>query len=146
MSKTHASVYATSTSHGIMHAYLVLLPALIPLLGTELGNLETIGLLTSFVFFFYGWGSIPVGFLSDRYSKRLLIVASMAICGVSAVMVSQSRSFLLTAIFLMMMGVGASLYHPPGYASMALLSLEMRGRYMGIQGMASSRFIIVSYR
>ncbi len=145
MNKTHASVYATSTSHGIMHAYLVLLPALIPLLGTELGNLETIGLLTSFVFFFYGWGSIPVGFLSDRYSKRLLIVASMAICGVSAVMVSQSRSFILTAIFLMAMGIGASLYHPPGYSTMALLSLEMRGRYMGIQGFGGDMGMAVAY-
>jgi MFS family permease len=143
--KTQASIYAVSGSHGIMHAYLVLLPALIPLLGGELGNYETIGLLVSAVFLLYGWGSLPVGFLADRYPKKTLVIASMAICGVSAIMVGQSRSFLLTAVFLMALGAGASLYHPPGYASMALLSLEMRGRYMGIQGMGGDMGMAVAY-
>lgn len=128
-----------------MHAYLVLLPALIPLLGGELGNYETIGLLVSAVFLLYGWGSLPVGFLADRYPKKTLVTASMAVCGVSAIMVGQSRSFLLTAVFLMALGAGASLYHPPGYASMALLSLEMRGRYMGIQGMGGDMGMAVAY-
>jgi len=143
--RTQASIYAISCSHGIMHAYLVLLPALIPLLGGELGNYETIGLLASAVFLLYGWGSLPVGFLADRYSKKNLVIASMAICGLSAIMVGQSRSFLLTALFLMALGAGASLYHAPGYASMALLSLEMRGRYMGIQGMGGDMGMAVAY-
>jgi len=128
-----------------MHAYLVLLPALIPLLKGELGNYETIGLLASLVFLFYGWGSLPVGFLSDHYSKKNLVVASMALCGVSAIMVSLSRSLVLTAASLVMLGIGASLYHPPGYAAMALHSREMRGRYMGIQGLGGDVGMALSY-
>jgi len=139
------SVIAVAGSHGIMHAYLVLLPALIPLLKGDLGNYGTLGLLTSLVFLFYGWGSFPVGFLADRVSKKRLISASMALCGVSAVLVSLSHSLPVTALALILLGIGASLYHPPGYASMALLSPEMRGRYMGIQGLGGDLGMAISF-
>ena len=145
MKKQDVSVIAVAGSHGIMHAYLVLLPALIPLLKGELGNYGTLGLLTSLVFLFYGWGSFPVGFLADRVSKKLLISASMALCGVSAILVSLSHSLPVTALALILLGIGASLYHPPGYASMALLSKEMRGRYMGIQGLGGDLGMAISF-
>ena len=145
MKKEDVSVIAIAGSHGIMHAYLVLLPALIPLLKGELGNYGTLGLLASLVFLFYGWGSFPVGFLADRVSKKLLISASMALCGVSAILVSLSHSLPITALALILLGIGASLYHPPGYASMALLSPEMRVRYMGIQGLGGDLGMAVSF-
>ncbi|MBC8224739.1 MFS transporter [Candidatus Bathyarchaeota archaeon] len=145
MKKEDVSVIAIAGSHGIMHAYLVLLPALIPLLKGELGNYGTLGLLASLVFLFYGWGSFPVGFLADRISKKLLISASMALCGVSAILVSLSHSLPITALALILLGIGASLYHPPGYASMALLSKEMRGRYMGIQGLGGDLGMAISF-
>jgi MFS family permease len=145
MKKEDVSVIAVAGSHGIMHAYLVLLPALIPLLKGDLGNYGTLGLLTSLVFLFYGWGSFPVGFLADRVSKKHLISASMAMCGVSAVLVSLSHSLPVTALALILLGIGASLYHPPGYASMALLSPEMRGRYMGIQGLGGDLGMAISF-
>lgn len=145
MKKEDVSVIAVAGSHGIMHAYLVLLPALIPLLKGDLGNYGTLGLLTSLVFLFYGWGSFPVGFLADRVSKKRLISASMALCGISAVLVSFSHSLPLTALALILLGIGASLYHPPGYASMALLSPEMRGRYMGIQGLGGDLGMAISF-
>lgn len=139
------SVIAVALSHGIMHAYLVLLPALVPLMKDELGNFEMIGLLVSLVFLFYGWGSLPVGFIADRYSRKALIVASMALCGLSTIIVSISASLTLTMISLIILGIGASLYHPPGYAHMSLLSLEMRGRYMGLQGLGGDLGMAVSY-
>ncbi|MGQ9679297.1 MAG: MFS transporter [Candidatus Bathyarchaeia archaeon] len=139
------SVIAVALSHGIMHAYLVLLPALVPLMKDELGNFEMIGLLVSLVFLFYGWGSLPVGFIADRYSRKALIVASMALCGLSTIIVSVSASLALTMIALIILGIGASLYHPPGYAHMSLLSLEMRGRYMGLQGLGGDLGMAMSY-
>lgn len=139
------SIIAVALSHGIMHAYLVLLPALVPLMKDELGNFEIIGLLVSLVFLFYGWGSLPVGFIADRYSRKALIVASMALCGLSTIIVSVSASLTLTMIALIILGIGASLYHPPGYAHMSLLSLEMRGRYMGLQGLGGDLGMAMSY-
>jgi len=143
--KDDISVIAVSASHGIMHAYLVLLPALIPLLKGELGNLETIGLLSTIVTFFYGWGSLPVGFISDRVSKKTLITASMLLCGLSAIMISVSYDIIFTGLGFVMLGIGASLYHPCGYAHMALLSDELRGRYMGIQGLGGDLGMAISF-
>jgi MFS family permease len=145
MKKDDLSVIAISASHGIMHAYLVLLPALIPLLKGELGNLETIGLLATLVTFFYGWGSLPVGLIADRVSKKMLITMSMVLCGFAAILISLSSGITLTVVGFILLGVGASLYHPSGYAHMALLSVELRGRYMGIQGLGGDLGMAVSF-
>lgn len=145
MKREELSVIAVAGSHGIMHAYLVLLPALIPLLKGELGSVETLGYLATLVFLFYGWGSLPVGFMADRFSKKTIIAASMALCGLAAIIVSLSHSLPLTALGLILLGVGASLYHPPGYAYMSLISKEMRGRYMGFMGLGGDVGMAISF-
>ena len=145
MKKEDVSIIAISGSHGIMHAYLVLLPAMIPLLGGELGNLETIGWLASLVALFYGWISLPVGFMADRFSKKTMIILSMGFCGTASIIVGLSHSLIITAIGLIILGIGASLYHPCGYAHMALVSDEQRGRYMGIQGMGGDVGMAISF-
>jgi MFS family permease len=145
MKREELSVVAVAGSHGIMHAYLVLLPALIPLLKGELGSVETLGYLATLVFLFYGWGSLPVGFVADRFSKKTIIAASMALCGLAAIIVSLSHSLPLTALGLILLGVGASLYHPPGYAYMSIISEEMRGRYMGFMGLGGDVGMAISF-
>ena len=145
MKKEDVSIIAISGSHGVMHAYLVLLPAMIPLLGGELGNLETVGWLASLVALFYGWISLPVGFMADRFSKKTMIILSMALCGSASIIVGLSSSFVMTAFGFIILGIGASLYHPCGYAHMALVSDEQRGRYMGIQGMGGDIGMAISF-
>jgi MFS family permease len=145
LKREELSVIAVAGSHGIMHAYLVLLPALIPLLKGELGSVETLGYLATLVFLFYGWGSLPVGFVADRLSKKTIIAASMALCGLAAIIVSLSHSLPLTALGLILLGVGASLYHPPGYAYMSLISEESRGRYMGFMGLGGDIGMAISF-
>ena len=68
-----------------MHAYLVVLPALMPLMAGELGNLAFLGYLASLVTLFYGWGSLPVGFLADVISRKRLIMLSMIVCGIASI-------------------------------------------------------------
>jgi len=139
------SIIAISSSHGIMHAYLVLLPAMIPILGGELGDIATIGMLASLVSLFYGWFSLPVGFLADRVSKKLLITGSMILCGGASILIGLSPNITITAIALIILGIGASLYHPCGYAHMSLASDEMRGRYMGFQGLGGDMGMAISF-
>jgi MFS family permease len=145
MDSQDRSIIAISSSHGIMHAYLVLLPAMIPILGGELGDIATVGMLASLVTLFYGWFSLPVGFLADRISKKMLITGSMILCGGSAIIIGLSPNITIAAIGLVMLGIGASLYHPCGYAHMSLVSDEMRGRYMGIQGLGGDMGMAISY-
>ena len=139
------SIIAISGSHGIMHAYLVLLPAMIPILQGDLGDIGTVGMLASLVSLFYGWFSLPVGFIADKYSRRLLIAASMVLCGGASIIVGLSPNVPVAAIGMIILGIGASLYHPCGYAHMALVSDEMRGRYMGYQGLGGDMGMAVSF-
>ena len=145
MDSQDRSIIAISSSHGIMHAYLVLLPAMIPILGGELGDIAMVGMLASLVTLFYGWFSLPVGFLADRFSKKMLITSSMVLCGGSAVLIGVSPNIPVAAVGLILLGIGASLYHPCGYAHMSLVSDEKRGRYMGIQGLGGDMGMAVSY-
>ena len=145
MNTEDRTIIAISASHGIMHAYLVLLPAMIPILGGELGDIATIGLLASLVSLFYGWLSLPIGFIADRYSKKMLIMGSMILCGGASIIIGLSPSIPIAAIGLIILGVGASLYHPCGYAHMSLVSDESRGRYMGFQGLGGDMGMAISY-
>jgi MFS family permease len=145
MNREETGIIAVSSSHGIMHAYLVLLPALIPLIGGDLGNLEVIGYLASLVLLFYGFGSLPVGFVADLLSKRKLIMLSMFMCGGGSIIVGLSPSIPVAAFGLIILGIGASLYHPCGYAHMSLVSDDMRGRYMGFQGLGGDLGMAISY-
>ena len=145
MKRQETSIIAITGSHGLMHGYLTLLPALIPLISGDLGNIETIGILASLVALFYGWFSLPVGFLADRFSKKSLITLSMFLLGIAAIIVGVSPSIEVAAVGLILLGIGASLYHPCGYAHMSLLSDDMRGRYMGIQGMGGDMGMALSF-
>jgi MFS family permease len=145
MNDQDRSIIAISSSHGIMHAYLVLLPSMIPILEGELGDIATIGMLASLVTLFYGWFSLPVGFIADRVSKKLLITGSMVLCGGASILIGLSPNIPVTAIALIILGIGASLYHPCGYAHMSLASDEMRGRYMGFQGLGGDMGMAVSF-
>ncbi|MCK4317817.1 MFS transporter [Candidatus Bathyarchaeota archaeon] len=145
MNGQERSIIAISGSHGIMHAYLVLLPAMIPILQGDLGDIGTVGMLASLVSLFYGWFSLPVGFIADKYSRRLLIAASMVLCGGASIIVGLSPNVPVAAVGMIILGIGASLYHPCGYAHMALVSDEMRGRYMGYQGLGGDMGMAVSF-
>ena len=145
MKRSDVSTVAVTASHGVMHAYLVVLPALMPLMAGELGNLAFLGYLASLVTLFYGWGSFPVGFLADVISRKKLIMLSMIVCGIATAIVGLSGNIWLTAAGMILVGLGASLYHPPGYAHMALLSEEMRGRFLGIQGIGGDMGMAVAY-
>ena len=139
------SLSAVVVSHGAMHSYIVVLPALLPLMKEELGSYFILGLLASIVYLVYGWGSFPVGILADRFSKKKLIILSMMLCGLSSILISLSQGFISAAVSFMLLGVGTSLYHPVGYSLISLLSEERRGRYMGIQGLGGNVGMAVGY-
>jgi MFS family permease len=145
LKRSDLSTVAVVSSHGVMHTYLVVMPALMPLMAGELGGLALLAYIASLANALYGWGSFPVGFLADITSKKKLIMLSMVVCGISSIIVGFSGNIWLTGAGMILLGIGASLYHPPGYAHMSLLSVEMRGRYMGIQGLGGDMGMAIAY-
>lgn len=139
------SLLSISASHGVMHSYLVFLSALLPLMKEELGNYEIIGLLISIVYLVYGWGSLPIGILADRYSKKQLVISSMILCGLSSFIVGLAEGLTPIAISLFLLGIGTSLYHPAGFSLISLISERMRGRYMGVHGLGGNAGMAVAF-
>jgi MFS family permease len=139
------SLLLISASHGVMHSYLVFLSALLPLMKEELGNYEIIGLLISIVYLVYGWGSLPIGILADRYSKKQLVISSMILCGLSSFIVGLAEGLISIAISLFLLGIGTSLYHPAGFSLISLISERMRGRYMGVHGLGGNAGMAVAF-
>jgi len=139
------SLLSISASHGIMHSYLVFLSALLPLMKEELGNYEVIGLLISIVYLVYGWGSLPIGILADRYSKKQLVISSMILCGLSSFIVGVSEGLIPIGISLFLLGIGTSLYHPAGFSLVSLISERMRGRFMGVHGLGGNIGMAVAF-
>lgn len=139
------NLLSVSASHGVMHSYLVFLSALLPLMKDELGNYEIIGLLISIVYLVYGWGSLPIGILADRYSKKRLVISSMILCGLSSFIVGLSEGLIPIAISLFLLGLGTSLYHPAGFSLVSLISERMRGRFMGVHGLGGNVGMAVAF-
>ncbi len=139
------SLVSISASHGIMHSYLIFLSALLPLMKEELGNYEIIGLLISIVYLVYGWGSLPIGILADRYSKKQFIVSSMILCGLSSFIVGLSKGLIPISISLFLLGIGTSLYHPAGFSLISLISERLRGRFMGVHGLGGNVGMAIAF-
>jgi MFS family permease len=138
------SIVAISSTHGVLHAYLSILPALLPLM-KGLGDYQLLGLLVAIIFLIYGWGSFPVGIAADRYSKKKIIVLSMVLCGFSSLLIAVSEGLPLLVFAFTLLGIGTSFYHPAGYASVSLLSTTAMGRYMGIHGVGGNVGMAVAY-
>ena len=92
----------------------------------------------------YGIGQLPAGWLADRISSRILI--AIAICGVAlaGVLVGLSQTYVMLAVFLVMMGLLGGGYHPAS-PPLILASVEKKnqGRALGIHsiGGGASHFL-----
>lgn len=132
------SFLALSLSHGVMHGYLVILPALLPLIKKEFNNYLILGLMMSVVFSIYGWGSFPAGVIADRWSKKKLVVLSMLLCGIASLFVALAHSLFFIIASLTILGIGTAFYHPAGFSYIATFTDRTLGRWMGVHGFAGN--------
>jgi len=94
----------TGGSHLSVHALMLALPSLIPILRNEFTvGLDTLGLVVSISAFMFGLGAIPSGWAERWLGGRTLLLLYLFGSGLSAMLVSISGSF-------MMMVAGLGLY------------------------------------
>jgi MFS family permease len=133
------------------------MPPLIPILFVGLSlPLWQLGLLVSVYLFVGGLGQAPIGVLSDRYDRWLLLTAGLTLIplgyilfglapgvgsvlpGMSVLGQSFSGTFLVMSCAMFVSGLGHSVVHPVGYP---LISSNVRndkkGKILGIWGSAS---------
>lgn len=105
----------TGGSHLSVHALMLALPSLIPILRNEFNvGLDTLGLVVSISAFMFGLGAIPSGWAERWLGGRTLLLLYLFGSGLSAMLVSISGSFMMMVAGLGLMGFFCSVYHPAG--------------------------------
>lgn len=143
--------------HGVDHFLKRLFPPLVPVWAVVFGvPLWKLGLLIGAHSFGAAVGQAPMGVVSDRSDRRLLLSAGLALIGVAvvalgalpgldlavpAVTVAGSRfegRFLLMFGIMITAGLGSSTIHPAGYPLISRnVPEDSRGAALGLWGSAS---------
>lgn len=115
--------------HFFSHFYILILPPLFPLLkdafavsylqlGLALGVLNLTTALTQ----------APVGFLVDRFGPRLILMSGLGLFAAAIAMVGLVPSYPALILFMILGGLGNSVFHPADYS---ILSNAIDDRRMG---------------
>lgn len=112
-----------------------------PLLPTIIADLEITsvqaGVALSAITVTYALGQYPSGRLSDRLSRKTVLLASLLVTGLGVAALANAVSYRLLLAGAVVLGVGWGLYPTPARALISELFVERRGRAFGIH-MASS--------
>jgi MFS family permease len=87
----------------------------------------------------YGLGQLPSGWLADRLGRRIFLAIGILGVAVMGFLVGLSHIYVITLIFLIIMGIAGGGYHPSA-APMISASVEpnQRGRLLGVHAIGGS--------
>ena len=106
-----------NVAHGLDHLMMLVFPTAVLAMGPALGIPydRLLGLsLGGFVAF--GVGSMPAGWLGDRWNRRHMLALFFLGVGAAAIIAGLARTSMEIAVGLTVIGVFASIYHPVGTA------------------------------
>ncbi len=104
-------------AHGLTDAYASFLPPLLPRLMGELRI--SIAMAATLTVVFGISGSLPqplLGYLADRYGRRMFAVMGPLLAGVAIGSIGLASSFGWLIVVLTVAGIGNAAFHPPGAA------------------------------
>lgn len=129
-------IIAIGIAHFCTHLLEFALPPLYPLVIEEFSlSYSDVGLISSAVIMTMLIFQTPIGHLSDKRGRKLLLVSFLAVLVVSTFFTGLSRTFVHVLIFQIFVGIGASAYHSAGMALASDIAPRKRiGRFMAVQG------------
>jgi MFS family permease len=124
--------------HGYDHLFMLLFPTVVLTLETEFAMPygELLALATP-GFIAFAVGSLPAGWLGDRWSRSGMITIFFIGIGASAVLTGLARNPIEIAMGLTLIGLFASIYHPIGIP-MVVEGRKKVGKVLGINGVAGN--------
>jgi len=145
-----------SVAHGVDHLLKRVFPPLVPIWAVVFGfPLWKLGIILGARSFGSAIGQAPMGHLSDRFDRRVILPAGIALMGVSFVAfaalpllpaldselsiagLSLSGQFLGMLLAMVAAGIGSSTLHPTGYPLISRNVTEARkGKVLGMWGSA----------
>lgn len=134
MSQSRRVIAFVNIAHTIDHMFILIFPTAVLAMGESFdrsyGELLALS-LGGFIAF--GAGSIPSGWLGDKWSRRNMLAVFFIGIGASTILTGFSQSELMLAVALTFIGLFASIYHPVGGALLASHAAKL-GRELGING------------
>lgn len=131
-------VALTCMAHGLTHAYMLIFPAVLPLMLREFSvGIFRLSLVGNLAYFTYGLGALPAGIIADRVGSRKLIAVSLLGVALASLAIGLSPTFLTLGLAMFLFGAFASFYHPSGLAWVST-GVRAQGRALGYHGMAGN--------
>jgi MFS family permease len=125
-----------------------MLSILVPAIKADLALSDTqIGFITGIAFsLFYATMGIPIARLADRYSRRLVVSAAMALWSAMTAVCGLAQNFVQLAIARVMVGVGEAGATPPSHSLIAdFYPRERRALAISIYGMGAPFGIFLGF-
>ncbi|MFQ6616239.1 MAG: MFS transporter, partial [Fidelibacterota bacterium] len=128
----------TGMTHFVVHAVMVMYPAIIMVLEPEFGvDLATLGWIYGLSGFMFGLGALPAGWLERKVGGRRLLMICQIGLALSCVALFLSRSLAHLTVALFFLGLAASIYHPAGLTLISMSTPKI-SRAMGYHGVAGN--------
>jgi len=124
----------TFTHYGLLilaTAVLAMVQQSSDLFGTAYGPVLALG---TAMFVFYGLGSLPMGWLAERFGRKGMMTAFFLGTGGFMVLAGLVSSPIGLAVALALMGAFSAIYHPIGTAMLVDAAGEKVGRAVGVNG------------
>ncbi len=126
-------------AHLFDHMFMLIFPTAVLAMEADFGRSygELLALSVG-GFIAFGAGSLPSGWLGDRWSRRNMLAVFFIGIGLAAILAGLASSLWLLAAALTLIGGFASIYHPVGTAMLTAhaesLGPETMGREIGLNG------------
>ena len=126
-------LFFVGSTHFLIHVLSQLLPAVLPVIRSEMGlTLTQASLLISIPLMVQVFAYLPVGFASRR-NGTLLITLSLVLTAAGAVIIPLASSYGIILLGFGLLGLGQTMYHPPAFQVAGETESNKLGLVMGVQ-------------
>lgn len=134
MSRDRLAFAFLNAGHFCDHFFMLIYPTAVLALATEFSqSYDSLLSLATVGFIAFGAGSLPAGWLGDRWSRTGMMTVYFVGIGLAGILTGFASSPAEIGIGLGLIGLFASIYHPIGIALVAQ-SARRVGRALGING------------
>jgi len=123
-----------NVGHALDHLFMLIFPTVVLAMAPEFGRPYSEMLpLALGGFIMFGAGSIPAGWLADRWSRRGMMIVFFVGIGTASTLTGFARAPWQIVIGITLIGTFAAIYHPVGIA-MLVSGRDKIGRVLGVNG------------
>ena len=123
-----------NVGHALDHLFLLIYPTVVLAMSPEFGRPYSEMLpLALGGFIAFGAGSLPAGWLADRWSRRGMMIVFFIGIGAASILTGFARSPWQIAAGITLIGLFGAIYHPVGIA-MLVSGRDKVGKVLGVNG------------